>query len=183
MFHCAALVVRAISGRGRTAVTHWRVQRAGAHHTLLEVRLEDHLQLPDAFVIRIADPGLKLVDSLPFEVGKQVLAHGMMPILERLVTLGSNALETFTPPAMGGDMNLAEAKRRIGDKVCFIGGFDQNRFFTTATPDETRAEVRRCFNEAGQGGGFILSPSDHFFEAKPELLHAFADEARKCTYN
>ena len=34
----------------------------------------------------------------------------------------------------------------------------------------------------GQGGGFILSPSDHFFEAQPELLHAFADEARKCTY-
>ena len=51
-----------------------------------------------------------------------------------------------------------------------------------ATPEETRAEVRRCFREAGAGGGLILSPSDHFFEAKPELLHAFADEARKCTY-
>lgn len=117
--------------------------------------------------------------------GQRVAYHtcgGMMPILEHLVTLGSNALETFTPPAMGGDMNLAEAKRRIGDKVCFIGGFDQNRFFTTSTPEETRAEVRRCFEEAGAGGGFILSPSDHFFEAKPELLHAFADEARCCTY-
>ena len=117
--------------------------------------------------------------------GQRVAYHtcgGMMPLLEQLVGLGSNALETFTPPAMGGDMNLAEAKRRIGDRVCFIGGFDQNRFFTTATPDETRAEVRRCFAEAGDGGGFILSPSDHFFEAKPELLHAFADEARRCTY-
>ena len=117
--------------------------------------------------------------------GQRVVYHtcgGMMPILERLVGLGSNALETFTPPAMGGDMRLAEAKQRIGDKVCFIGGFDQNRFFTTATPEETRAEVRRCFAEAGAGGGFILSPSDHFFEAKPELLHAFADEARRCTY-
>ena len=117
--------------------------------------------------------------------GQRVVYHtcgGMMPILERLVSLGSNALETFTPPAMGGDMRLAEAKRRIGDQVCFIGGFDQNRFFTTATPEETRAEVRRCFAEAGAGGGFILSPSDHFFEAKPELLHAFADEARRCTY-
>ncbi len=117
--------------------------------------------------------------------GQRIVYHtcgGMMPILERLVTLGSNALETFTPPAMGGDLDLAEAKRRIGDQVCFIGGFDQNRFFTTATPEETRAEVRRCFREAGAGGGFILSPSDHFFEAKPELLHAFADEARRCTY-
>ena len=119
------------------------------------------------------------------EVGIRVAYHtcgGMMPILERLVSLGSHALETFTPPAMGGDMDLAEAKRRIGDRVCFIGGFDQNRFFTAATPAETRAEVRRCFAAAGEGGGFILSPSDHFFEARPDLLHAFADEARRCTY-
>jgi uroporphyrinogen decarboxylase len=138
----------------------------------------------------------KLFDAFVAPYDRQVIAHaraagqriayhtcgGMMPNLEHLVTLGANALETFTPPAMGGDMNLAEAKRRIGDQVCFIGGFDQNRFFTTATPAETRAEVRRCFAEAGGGGGFILSPSDHFFEAKPELLHAFADEARRCTY-
>ncbi|MFI5357002.1 MAG: uroporphyrinogen decarboxylase family protein [Opitutales bacterium] len=117
--------------------------------------------------------------------GQRIVYHtcgGMMPILERLVDLGSHALETFTPPAMGGDMNLAEAKRRIGDRVCFIGGFDQNRFFTTSTPAETRAEVRRCFREAGAGGGFILSPSDHFFDAQPELMRAFADEARRCTY-
>ena len=117
--------------------------------------------------------------------GQRVVYHtcgGMMPILERLVGLGSNALETFTPPAMGGDTRLAEAKRRVGDKVCMIGGFDQNRFFTTSTPEETRAEVRRCFAEAGAGGGFILCPSDHFFEAEPALLHAFADEARRCAY-
>ena len=44
---------------------------------------------------------------------------------------------------MGGDMRLAEAKRRIGDQVCFIGGFDQNRFITTATPEETRARMER----------------------------------------
>lgn len=117
--------------------------------------------------------------------GQRVAYHtcgGMMPFLERLADLGANALETFTPPAMGGDMRLAEAKRRIGDRVCFIGGFDQNRFFTTSTPEETRAEVRRCFHEAGEGGGFILCPSDHFFDAKPELLAAFADEAHRCTY-
>jgi hypothetical protein len=117
--------------------------------------------------------------------GQRVVYHtcgGMMPILERLVSLGSNALETFTPAAMGGDVNLADAKRRIGDKVCMIGGFDQNRFFTTCTPDETRAEVRRCFADAGAGGGYILCPSDHFFDARPELLAAFADEARRCAY-
>ena len=32
------------------------------------------------------------------------------------------------------------------------------------------------------GGGFILSPSDHFFDAEPTLIAAFADEARQCVY-
>ena len=93
-----------------------------------------------------------------------------------------DAMETFTPRGMGGDVDLAEAKRRIGDRVCMIGGFDQFHFFTGCTPEATRAEVRRCFEAAGAGGGFILSPSDHFFEADLTLLEAFADEARKCTY-
>jgi hypothetical protein len=63
-----------------------------------------------------------------------------------------------------------------------IGGFDQAHFFKDCTPDETRAEVRRCFEAAGEGGGFILSPSDHFFDADVELLKAFADEAQRCQY-
>jgi uroporphyrinogen decarboxylase len=63
-----------------------------------------------------------------------------------------------------------------------IGGFDQLHFFTQCTPEQTRAEVRRCFEAAGDGGGFILCPSDHFFDAELALLDAFADEARECSY-
>jgi len=71
---------------------------------------------------------------------------------------------------------------RIGEKVCMIGGFDQFHFFTGCSEEETRSEVRRCFEAAGAGGGFILSPSDHFFEADLKLIKAFADEARDCRY-
>jgi hypothetical protein len=42
--------------------------------------------------------------------------------------------------------------------------------------------VRHCFEAAGEGGGFILSPSDHFFDADPNLVRAYADEGRKCVY-
>ena len=63
-----------------------------------------------------------------------------------------------------------------------IGGFDQFHFLSGCTAEATRAEVRRCFEAAGQGGGYILSPSDHFFDADPLLVAAFADEARRCTY-
>ncbi len=120
------------------------------------------------------------------EAGQRIAYHtcgGMMPILERIAAMQPDAMETFTPSRMGGDTDLAEAKRRIGDKVCMIGGLDQHHFFTGCTAEETRAEVRRCFETAGRGGAYILSPSDHFFDADLELLQAFADEASKCAYS
>ncbi|MBP8130968.1 MAG: hypothetical protein KA184_15425 [Candidatus Hydrogenedentes bacterium] len=117
--------------------------------------------------------------------GLRVVYHtcgGMMPILQDIAAMGPDAMETFTPPGMGGDTRLDEAKRRIGDRTCMIGGFDQFHFFKDCTPERTRAEVRRCFAEAGEGGGFILSPSDHFFDADSACLEAYGAEARRCVY-
>ncbi len=118
-------------------------------------------------------------------LGQRIVYHtcgGMMAFLELLAEMGPDAMETFTPEGMGGDADLAEAKERIGGRVSMIGGFDQFHFFRGCDPAETRREVRRCFEAAGKGGGYILAPSDHFFEADPELIAAFADEARICVY-
>lgn len=119
------------------------------------------------------------------QAGQRIVYHtcgGMMPILEDIAAMRPDAMETFTPPSMGADVDLGEAKKRVGDKVCMIGGFDQFNYFQNCTPEETRKEVRRCFEAAGDGGGFILCPSDHFFEADLKLLQAFVDEAKSCTY-
>jgi uroporphyrinogen decarboxylase len=118
--------------------------------------------------------------------GQSIVYHtcgGMMPILEQIAEMKPDAMETFTPESMGGDTVLSEAKQRIGDKVCMIGGFDQFHFFLNCAPEETRRAVRKCFEEAGPGGGYILAPSDHFFDADPELLKVFAEEARECGYS
>ncbi|MCP4728187.1 MAG: hypothetical protein GY863_24320 [bacterium] len=119
------------------------------------------------------------------KAGQRIVYHicgGMMPILEDIAAMEPEAMETFTPSGMGGDTLLGEAKKRIGSKVCMIGGFDQFHYFTGCTPDQTKAEVRRCFEEAGENGGYILSPSDHFFEADVELIMAYSEAARSCTY-
>jgi uroporphyrinogen decarboxylase len=139
---------------------------------------------PKVFDAFVAPYDEQLIDRA-HAVGQKIVYHtcgGMMPFLERLADMNPDAMETFTPVGMGGDTRLGEAKRRIGDRVCMIGGFDQFHFFTKCTPEETRAEVRRCFEEAGGGGGYILCPSDHFFDAAIPLLEAFADEARNCKY-
>jgi uroporphyrinogen decarboxylase len=139
---------------------------------------------PKIFDEFVAPYDAELIE-LAHSVGQRIVYHtcgGMMPFLERIADMNPDAMETFTPPDMGGDTRLAEAKQRIGDRVCMIGGFDQYHFFIGCTPEQTRAEVRRCFEAAGAGGGYILCPSDHFFDAEPELLRAFVDEAKQCRY-
>ncbi len=123
--------------------------------------------------------------ALAHTAGQRIVYHtcgGMMPILERVAAMQPDAMETLTPPGMGGDMDLAKAKKRIGEKVCMIGGFDQFHYLSGCTPEETRAAVRACFETAGEGGGYILCPSDHFFDADLKLIEAFADEAHRCVY-
>ena len=123
--------------------------------------------------------------ALAHGAGQRIVYHtcgGMMPILERIAEMQPDAMETLTPAGMGGDMDLARAKKRIGEKVCMIGGFDQLHSLSGCTAEETRAAVRACFEGAGEGGGYILCPSDHFFDADLKLIEAFADEAHRCVY-
>jgi uroporphyrinogen decarboxylase len=139
---------------------------------------------PDIFNTFVAPYDAELIREAHL-AGQRISYHtcgGMMPILEDIAAMNPNAMETFTPPAMGGDVKLAEAKKRIGDRVCMIGGFDQFNYFINRTEKETRNEVRRCFEEAGGDGGYILCPSDHFFDADLDLIRAFADEASRCNY-
>jgi uroporphyrinogen decarboxylase len=83
---------------------------------------------------------------------------------------------------VGGDAVPEEIKRRIGDKVCLIGGMDQVNILTSGTPEQIRAEVHRLFDTLGPDGGFMLSASDHFFDAPVENLRAFARAGQECVY-
>jgi len=165
----------------------WLRSAQGAHFDLIELGGGDASstvispKIFDRFVAPFDEPLI----AAAHENGLRIVYHtcgGMMPILERIADMRPEAMETFTPRTMGGDADLGEAKRRIGHRVCMIGGFDQFHHFVGCSPAETRQAVRRCFHEAGGGGGYILSPSDHFFAAEEELLHAYAEEARSCVY-
>jgi hypothetical protein len=138
-------------------------------------------RLFDRFVAPFDEPLIAAAHA----AGQRIVYHtcgGMMPLLDQIAGMAPDAMETFTPKAMGGDARLGEAKARIGSRVCMIGGFDQFHCFTGCTPADTRRAVRNAFEQAGAGGGFILAPSDHFFDAEDALLRAFADEARACVY-
>jgi uroporphyrinogen decarboxylase len=118
-------------------------------------------------------------------LGTKVVYHlcgGLMAMGDMVVESGADGLETMTPPAMGGDCDLALASEKWGDKLFFIGGFDQNAGFENGSPGEARRLVRECFEATKDHGGYIISPSDHFFNGNPENIQAFVDEAKKCAY-
>ena len=119
------------------------------------------------------------------EIGLPVVYHtcgGMMPILDLIVENGCDASETLTPPGMGGDARHAEIKRRIGAKVCLVGGLNQHQVLDCGSRDDIRNEVFRLFEELGPGGGYIMSPSDHFFHTPLRNLQHYAEAARECRY-
>jgi len=118
-------------------------------------------------------------------VGLKVVYHlcgGLMHMLDLVVENGADGLETMTPPSMGGDCDLREASRRVGERLFFIGGFDQNAGFERGTPERARRLVHECFEATRDHAGYICCPSDHFFHGDPACLQAFADEARECIY-
>ena len=116
--------------------------------------------------------------------GTRVVYHlcgGLMPLLETVAENGADALETMTPPEMGGDCDMEQASLRVGNRLAFIGGFDQNHGFERGNPQKVKEMVHKLF-EAKSVGGYICAPSDHFFFGDPENIKAFAEAARECVY-
>ena len=141
----------------------------------------------------VISPAMHREFCLPYEkrvhaalkaAGTKVVYHlcgGVMPVLEAVAENGADALETMTPPSMGGDCDMAQAAKRVGDKLCFTGGFDQNAGFENGTERNIEEQVFALF-KSKPGGGFICSPSDHFFFGDPKNIKHFTEICKSCRY-
>lgn len=79
-------------------------------------------------------------------------------IVDLVANTGLNVVEPLERPP-GGDVDLAEVKRRFGDRLCLKGNV--NTFGTMlSSPEDVEGEVRWCIAAAAYGGGFILSTGD-----------------------
>lgn len=102
----------------------------------------------------------------------------VMHVIELIADTGTDCIETLTPPPFGGDVDLARAKKLVGDRVCLIGGFHQS-LIERDSIEAIEKRVRECVDSAAEGGGYILYNTDHFFEAPLKNMHAYAKSARK----
>jgi len=78
-------------------------------------------------------------------------------VLEDLVRVGWDVTHPVEPPPMG-DVDLADAKRRVGKQLCLEGNIEIGELY--AAPTETVVALVTEAMAAGKpGGGFILCPS------------------------
>lgn len=118
------------------------------------------------FVVR---PGLKIRERLAQSgMLRHIHCHGPInDILEDFAELGANCLHPIEGPPLG-DVTFAEAKRRIGDRVCLEGNIQIGDLYHDPT-DVLVDKVRRTIEAGAPGGGFILCPtaSPHTAELTP----------------
>ncbi|MFH1005954.1 MAG: uroporphyrinogen decarboxylase family protein [Candidatus Latescibacterota bacterium] len=67
-----------------------------------------------------------------------------------------------------GDCNLGELKRKYGEKLCLMGNLHTTDVMLRGTPEGVERASIEAIDDAGKGGGFILSTGDQCGRDTPE---------------
>jgi uroporphyrinogen decarboxylase len=131
----------------------------------------------DAVLVSSAYAGGGLISTrhyrefvLPFEArviagfkgrcpGTPVYTHTCGAIGDRLELLeetGTDGIDTLDPPPLG-DVELAEAKRRVGGRLFLKGNVDPVGTVLRGTPDAVREDAAWRLAVGAPGGGYVLS--------------------------
>ena len=100
------------------------------------------------------------------EMGFYVIKHtdgNIMPILDSLVSARPHALHSIDPQ---GGVDIAEVKRRVGDKVCLIGNVSCG-LLQTGTDEQVIESVRYALKHGMPGGGYIFGTSNCVYTGMP----------------
>jgi uroporphyrinogen decarboxylase len=89
---------------------------------------------------------------------------------------GFDAVNPLEPTA---GVDLAEAKRAVGGRICLTGNIDVTRILVDADREEVFAAVKRAIADAGAGGGYILAPAHDHASMSVERLRWMVEAARE----
>jgi uroporphyrinogen decarboxylase len=80
----------------------------------------------------------------------------------------------------GGDVDIAEIKRRYGSKLCIKGNINTFEFMLRATPEQVEEKARRLIDDCAADGGFVLSTGDQCGRDTPDAnLFKLVEVARE----
>jgi len=99
--------------------------------------------------------------------------------LEIMVEAGFSGIECLDPPPLG-NVELADAKRRVGDRAFIKGNIDPVHILLGGTVEKVRQDAKSKLKVGKPGGGYILSTACSIAPFTPrenvQILAEVADE-------
>lgn len=117
------------------------------------------LMSPEVFREFILPRLQRMVDAVKDE-GAFCIKHSdgnIYPLLDMIVGTGCHGINPVEPAA---GMDLATVKRLVGDRVCITGNIDCAHLLPHGTLEEVEQAVIQAIEDAGAGGGYILTSSN-----------------------
>jgi uroporphyrinogen-III decarboxylase len=118
------------------------------HRTMMKPELHKELIIP----------AYKEICQVIRKAGKYPFFHSdgyTTPYFDGLIEAGFLGVESLEPNA-GNDLKFL--KEKFGDELCLIGNIDVSHLLPFGTSVDVVTAVKKCIKDAGEGGGYILSP-------------------------
>jgi uroporphyrinogen decarboxylase len=99
-------------------------------------------------------PWLRKIGDLARKANKPLLYHSdgiLWDVFDDIVDCGVSAIHPIEPKAM----DIAEVKRRYGDKLCILGNVDVD-ILARGTREQIRTIVKRNIDQVGYNGGYCV---------------------------
>ena len=119
---------------------------------------------------KYALPTIKKICRMAKEAGIPTMLHSCgksMALLEMLTETDLDCVNPLEEPPMG-DVNLAEVKRLYGKKMSLMGNLQTTQVMLHGSPADVEKAAKKAIDDAGEGGGFLLSTGDQCGRDTPE---------------
>jgi uroporphyrinogen decarboxylase len=130
----------------------------------------------------LALPVLKHVTELAHDLGIPTHVHSCGPEKELVRMAAEETMLTIIDPlevAPMGDCDLAELKQCYGERIMLKGNLHTTRVMLHGSVDDVVAASKQAIDDAGAGGGFVLSTGDQCGRDTPdEHIYAMVETAR-----
>jgi len=134
-----------------------------------------HLISPEIYREFALEPARR-VSAAYREQGGIVMYHASEE-LPAMVDLQAGA--GFSILSVGPGLDIEEARRIAGDRVCLSGNVDPLTIICRGTPDDIRAEVARIIANVSRAGGHVMNSGEMVPRDTPEEnVEAFVESAR-----
>jgi uroporphyrinogen decarboxylase len=100
----------------------------------------------------------------------------VIALLEWFAECGFDGVHALEPTA---GVELARAKEMVGDRLCLVGNIDITHILVDAVKDEVFEAVRNSIKAAGQGGGYMVAPTNSHQSMSVDRLRWMLEAVKK----